>query len=262
MELAKRLEAIIAMVPSSDCVADIGCDHGYTAMELVRRGIVKRAIACDLRQGPLQRAREHIMEAGLSRSIETRLSDGLQKLEAGEASVVILAGMGGELISRILEDRIREFPCYVLSPHSHPEKLRRLLLASAFTIEQEEMAEEDGHYYPILRAQRRNHKDRGMNDRKPEAAESEEKAAKDAELSEEALYYGGLLLKRQDPTLRSYLLKEERRLNTLFQHHPTKELEEKRRRVERGLSYYDDGIIKQPEGGREGSLRRKKIQER
>ena len=80
MELSKRLFMTASMVERGSIVADVGCDHGYTAIYLVQNGICPRVLAMDVNEGPLARAREHIREAGLSAYIETRLSDGLSAM--------------------------------------------------------------------------------------------------------------------------------------------------------------------------------------
>ena len=121
MKLSNRLEMVVSMVASSRAAADIGTDHGHVPIELVRRGIVDRAYAMDVRKGPLSKAQENVAAAGLKDKIETRLSDGLQKLNAGEAETVIIAGMGGELVIHILEDGRHMWDTvdqWILSPHS------------------------------------------------------------------------------------------------------------------------------------------------
>ena len=104
MKLSKRLEMIASFVKPGSRLADIGTDHGYIPIALTERGVILSALAMDVRKGPLERAREHIGEAGLAEQIETRLSDGLEKLKAGEADTVVIAGMGGELEIHILEE--------------------------------------------------------------------------------------------------------------------------------------------------------------
>ena len=84
MQISKRLQAVSDMVTSCDCLADVGTDHGYIPISLVRRGIAVRAVAMDVNQGPLNRAKENIEANGLSERIETRLSDGLSALAPGE----------------------------------------------------------------------------------------------------------------------------------------------------------------------------------
>ena len=82
----------------------MGCDHGWVSVYLVQQGISPRVLAMDVRRGPLSRAQQHIRQRGLEAYIETRLSDGVAALEAGEADTVLCAGMGGRLMQRILEE--------------------------------------------------------------------------------------------------------------------------------------------------------------
>ena len=94
------MQANADMVSTGGVVADIGCDHGYLSIYLLESGKKDRAIAMDVRPGPLSSAEENIRLAGLSDSIELRLSDGLEKLSIGEADTVVIAGMGGPLMER------------------------------------------------------------------------------------------------------------------------------------------------------------------
>ena len=101
LRLSERLKLVASFVPEGSRVADIGTDHGYVPIYLAETGKIKSALAMDVRKGPLARADEHIEEyrrdAGdAAISIETRLSNGLEKLHAGEADTVIIAGMGGD----------------------------------------------------------------------------------------------------------------------------------------------------------------------
>ena len=104
MELSKRLEAVAAFVTAGYTLADIGTDHAYIPIELVRTGHIPQAIAMDVNRGPLERAEENIREHGLSGRISTRLSDGFSAMEPGEADSAVIAGMGGGLTIRILKD--------------------------------------------------------------------------------------------------------------------------------------------------------------
>ena len=99
MKLSHRLETIASFVPKGSIVADIGTDHGYIPIWLLQQKIAVKAIAMDIGEGPLKRAREHIVLYGLEDLIETRLSNGLSGLYPKEADTVVIAGMGGELIS-------------------------------------------------------------------------------------------------------------------------------------------------------------------
>ena len=104
------------------------------------------------------RAKEHIREHGLEDRISARLGDGLEKLEPGEADAVVIAGMGGELVIRILEGGKRlweDVRDWILSPQSELEKVRRFLWENGFETAAEAMVEEDGKYYTVMKCRRR-----------------------------------------------------------------------------------------------------------
>lgn len=193
-QLPKRLETIIERMPASGCIADIGCDHAYVAIEAVRRGKAARALACDVRKGPLQQAAEHILCAGLAGKIETRLSDGLEKVAPGEADCVIIAGMGGPLMERILQGRLADFGHFVLSPQSEIPHFRRFLLAEGMRIDEETMLIDEGKYYVIFNVSQR-----------------ADASSDPMYVTEEDFLYGGRLLRRLDPVLKSFLEKEKTR---------------------------------------------------
>jgi tRNA (adenine22-N1)-methyltransferase len=189
MKLSNRLKTIASFVPDGSKVADIGTDHGYIPIHLVQEGKAKHAIAMDVRTGPLMRAKSHIAEAGLSDVIEVRLSDGLLKLNKDEADCVVIAGMGGELMIHILEegkDLWDNIPCWVLSPQSELQKMRRFLVEQAFFVEQETMIKEDGKYYVVMRAVRT-----------PSVSVDDGR--------EVSYRYGKSLLESKDPVLAEYL---------------------------------------------------------
>ena len=137
MNISKRLSRLAAMVTEGSRLADVGTDHGYVPLCLYRQGRIPSAIAMDINEGPLERARAHIREAGLEHYIETRLSDGLHALRAGEADTVLIAGMGGGLTERILTDgkgvleTVREL---VLQPQSEIWRVRRFLYENGWRI--------------------------------------------------------------------------------------------------------------------------------
>lgn len=156
MRLSKRLEVIVAAAARATegiCAADVGTDHGFVPICLVDQGIVRRALAMDVRKGPLERARNHIARHGLEEQIETRLSDGLAALKPGEADTVIIAGMGGELMLRILEEggHVREsIRHWILSPQSEPALVRHGLERLGLAVQEEVMLEEEGKYYTVM----------------------------------------------------------------------------------------------------------------
>ena len=103
IELPPRLLAVAEYIPAGTCVVDIGTDHGYLPVSVVKSGRCPRAIAADVGEGPLASAERHIQEAGLTEYVKTRRSDGLDAFAPEELSCIVMAGMGGYLMAEILE---------------------------------------------------------------------------------------------------------------------------------------------------------------
>lgn len=152
MKLTRRLTAAFDLVREGSVVADIGTDHAYLPIALVNDGICKKAYASDIGKGPLERARENIAEAGLDGVIETVLTDGAAYFD-GKANEFIIAGMGGELIYRIICDAPflkSEDIHLVLQPMTKVPFLRKALLGEGFLIHRERLVKEDGKIYTVL----------------------------------------------------------------------------------------------------------------
>lgn len=157
MQLSLRLSAIADMVTEGNRLVDVGCDHGYLPVYLVQNGKIPAAIAMDVRKGPLSRAQEHIRQYGLEEYIKTRLSDGLGAIEAGEGDTLVIAGMGGPLMERILTDgaSVRDsFSELILQPQSDIPHFRRFIQNEGWEIVEENMIEEEGKFYPMMRVQK------------------------------------------------------------------------------------------------------------
>jgi len=154
MQLSKRLLTIADMVTKGNRVVDVGTDHGYIPIYLIKNKRIPNAIAMDIGKGPLERAKTNIQKENLELYIETRLSDGVQALYAKEADTMIIAGMGGGLVKKIIEEgrevlkTVRE---YILQPQSDIEMVRKYLEQEEYTIKEERMVLEDGKFYPIMR---------------------------------------------------------------------------------------------------------------
>jgi len=121
MQLSKRLQAVADSVTRDNRVADVGCDHAYISIYLIQQHIAPHVIAMDINKGPLERGRKNIERLGFSSHIETRLSDGLHELNPGEADTILIAGMGGALTVRILEEgltTVKKCKELVLGPQS------------------------------------------------------------------------------------------------------------------------------------------------
>ena len=159
IRLSERLKRICDMCGRGNVIADIGCDHGFTSITLVKSGAYKKALAMDVRKGPLERAVKNIREAGLADHIETRLSDGFEKLKPGEADASVITGMGGELIESILNaypDTVKKLDKLILSPQSEAERVRRTIRELGFGITDEDALYDDGKYYEIIVAENAN----------------------------------------------------------------------------------------------------------
>ncbi len=146
-----RLKKIIDYV-NTKAAADIGTDHAYVPIELIRSKRATRVIASDVRQGPLDIAKENISQSGLSDKIETRLGSGLSVLSPGEADTIIIAGMGGELIADILskDERIARQAELILQPMNSQYELRRWLIDNNYTILKEDLENEGKRIYNFL----------------------------------------------------------------------------------------------------------------
>lgn len=153
--LSKRLQALADMVSAGNSAADVGCDHGFLSIYLVQNGLSPHVLAMDVRQGPLQRAKEHIAEYELGNYIETRISDGLTAYRKGEAKTMICAGMGGRLMTRILQDgreKAQAFSELILQPQSELPSFRRFLRKEGYTVLDENILCEEGKYYFLIKA--------------------------------------------------------------------------------------------------------------
>ena len=154
MNLTPRLELAARMLCGFENIADIGCDHGLLSAHLVQNG-AKRAIACDLRPGPLAKAGETARRLGLESRIETRLCDGLNGVAPGEVQAVAICGMGGELIARIIGRAgwaAQGGHLFVMQPQSKGRELRRFLWENDFEIVQEALAAEGRRLYSVISA--------------------------------------------------------------------------------------------------------------
>ena len=196
VKISNRLMTAAALVTQGYTLADVGTDHGYIPIYLLQQKKIPAAIAMDINEGPLERAKEHIALYGLQAYIQTRLSDGVAALKPGEVEAVLIAGMGGGLVMHILKDG--EKVCQsakelILQPQSEIEHVREFLREKGYTILAEDMVYEDGKFYPMMKVQYQ-----GEN-------ENAQKASEVVKLSD---LYGGLLLQNRHPVLKTFLEKE------------------------------------------------------
>ncbi len=151
MELSPRLAAIARQVPEGSRLADIGTDHAFLPVYLLLNGTIPSAVASDVNPGPLERGRETARQAGVEEKLDFRLSDGLAGLGEDEAEVIVIAGMGGQLIARILSEApwTRE-KLLLLQPMTAQPELRRWLNGNGCRIQRETVVREGEKLYVIL----------------------------------------------------------------------------------------------------------------
>ncbi len=154
LNLNPRLKKIVELVPPNSCTADIGTDHAYIPIALVNSGITSRAIASDIKKGPLARAAANICLHGLEEEIDTRLGAGLETLtESDNAEVIIIAGMGGILISDILDASpsvVKNAKLLILQPMTAVTELRQYLSENQYKITAEHLVAEEEKLYNII----------------------------------------------------------------------------------------------------------------
>ncbi|MDR1029022.1 MAG: class I SAM-dependent methyltransferase, partial [Clostridiales Family XIII bacterium] len=164
-----RIAALTAHVSVGDRIADIGTDHARLPIRLLHCKRVRHAILTDINEGPLARARANILRAYGHARVETgggetrvhtedgvcilRLGDGLAPLGPDEANVAVIAGMGGEMIVRILDaDPVKtgRVERYVLQPRTKADALRRFIRARRYRVTDEDLVAERGRICEII----------------------------------------------------------------------------------------------------------------
>ncbi|MBS4202872.1 tRNA (adenine(22)-N(1))-methyltransferase [Lederbergia citrea] len=156
-KLSKRLECVASYITKGMRIADIGSDHAYLPCYAVKRGVATTAIAGEVAEGPYQSARQQVAVSDLNGLIEVRKGNGLAVIEPGEVDCVIIAGMGGALISEILEsgkDKLSHVTRLILQPNIAAANVREWLLDNRWQLVNEQLIEEDGKIYEILVAER------------------------------------------------------------------------------------------------------------
>ena len=154
LELTPRLRFLADRVPPGARLADVGTDHAYLPVWLRLHGRVVSAIACDLREGPLSRARETGQTWGVN-GVEYRLGNGLEVVSPEEADTIVIAGMGGENIAAILSRApwtAGGGHTLLLQPQSKAEVLRGFLAENGYVIRREALVEDRGTLYPVMEA--------------------------------------------------------------------------------------------------------------
>lgn len=154
IRLDERLSEIAHLI-RCNTVADIGCDHGKLSYYLLQTDRAQKVIATDISAKSLEKAEKLAVENGVEDCLITRLGDGLAPIKSEEADVVVIAGLGGDVISEIVLksfDDGKKFSSFILSPNTHPEKVRRALEKVGHNIVSDNLTECGKKYYTIIQS--------------------------------------------------------------------------------------------------------------
>ena len=154
--LDKRLLSCADYVRVGAVFADIGTDHGYLPLFLLREGKIQRAYLSDVNEGPLSSAKRNAKAEGFSDKCEFILTDGAAALSGKGITDYAICGMGGELIVRIIEDAPHlktKGTRLILQPMTKQEHLRKQLAISGFSILGERFSYDSGKYYVTILAE-------------------------------------------------------------------------------------------------------------
>ncbi len=154
--LDNRLLLCAQFVRVGTTLADIGTDHAYLPIWLVTNGKIKSALACDINEGPLSAGKADVERFNLSDRIKLRLSDGLKNVKDNEADDIVIAGMGGELIVKILSEcdwAKTKGKNFVLQPMTKCEVLISWLYENGFEIVEQKACESDKKHYTVMKVE-------------------------------------------------------------------------------------------------------------
>lgn len=196
MKLSNRLSTIAKCVPKDSRVIDVGTDHAYIPIYLMKNKIAKSCMATDIRKGPLEKAKLNIKAHGVD-AIELMLTDGLNGIRKEDGDVIIMAGMGGYLIIEILSNNLQlaqEAHKLILQPQQDIDRVRKFLHKNGFKIEDEEFVEDAGKYYTTI-----------------VAISGIEKYEKPYEYE-----YGKILINKKSSVFKEYMLQKQEKLKKIY----------------------------------------------
>ncbi|WP_018661464.1 tRNA (adenine(22)-N(1))-methyltransferase [Heyndrickxia acidiproducens] len=227
-KLSKRLAAVAAYIPKQARLADIGSDHAYLPCYCVKNGIADRAIAGEVVEGPYRSALNRVEKAGLKHKIAVRKGNGLEVLSPQEADCITIAGMGGSLITSILERgkaKLSGVKRLVLQPNVGAVFVRRWCAENGWQIVHEEILEEDGKIYEIIVAD-------AVGERRP------------YQLPAAELLMGPFLIKEKNQAFRKKWTAEKRKwqhiLESMSEAHTNAELADKKKELLHAISLVEE----------------------
>lgn len=196
MQLSNRLNTIAKCVPKGSRVIDVGTDHAYIPIYLMKNKIASACIATDIHKGPLEKAKLNMKAHGID-NIRLKLTNGLEGIGEDEGDIIIIAGMGGCLIIDILKNNLplaKHVQKLILQPQQDISRVRRFLHETGFKIEDEEIVEDAEKYYTTIIASVGN-----------------EKYEKDYEYQ-----YGKLLIDKKSNVFKIYMNKKQEKLAEIY----------------------------------------------
>lgn len=154
IRLSKRLLAVASFVQHGAVVADIGSDHAYLPSFLIEKGVVQKAIAGEVANGPFESALSNVINLGIEERITVRLANGLAAIEKNDGiDTVTIAGMGGSLIATILKDgrdNLQGVNRIIVQPNIHAKAIREWAIANSWKIVDEKILKEEGKIYEVI----------------------------------------------------------------------------------------------------------------
>lgn len=250
-KISQRLLAVALLIEKGSVVADVGTDHGYLPIYLVKSGISPKVIAMDVKAGPLSKAKANVEGCGEGDKITLRLSDGLTGLTE-QCDAVTICGMGGRLIRKILtqgRDKLSAVKQIIVSPQSEVPQFRKYLRENGFITAKERIIFDEGKYYFIMDCRLEAQSGYISKDSSKDSVFLHNLPPQDLFLQDVHDMFGQYLLEKKDSVLKEFLLKERSKLSSVRENvHNSgsgyaltriKELDYRLKCIEKGLDYYE-----------------------
>lgn len=256
VRLSSRLSAIVSLADGNtkypgDVLCDVGTDHAHIPIRLLQEKRISQAIAMDIIPGPLEKAKENLKIYGVDPGLVTlRLSDGLDAFMTGEADTLVIAGMGGRMMAKILlrePEKSCSFKEMVLQPQADPDYVRRALRKLGLTIDREKIVLEDGKFYQVIHAVPVNQ----MGEQEDQRGGPGEEETGTEQQTEDL--FGPVLLREKDKTLCSYLVWQKGVCERIIlsmensRYKESEELSSRKRTVLRQLHMIETALIRMKE---------------
>lgn len=149
-----RLKAVYNMAEKCDTFLDVGSDHGYLPLHLIKNNIINKAVVSDINEGPLNNAKENFEMHKMRDKAKFILTGGLRDIDTTDIDAVSICGMGGELMINILEEdkiKAKGFDYLIVQPMNSVNLLRKYLYENGYRVIKEDLVRDKHHFYNILK---------------------------------------------------------------------------------------------------------------